>query len=1380
MSAETALHSKAFNFMSYLQGGVDPRTGQYTFSIALRETQANFLQGPGLPLTLFFNPLNRNDSGYGRGWNLQLSQYDTDSKIVNVHSGESFAVTGPVSGQPGLGMSEKKIDNFHLEEAGADTFRLAHRSGLVEILTLQRGTTLAMPTKVYSDKGHGITLAYEVVAGAPRLTSIRDERRKIFSFERKAASVPGRPEVKEIISLVLNPDASGSSRVEYQMELDQNQRVTSVRLPTANDAEQKVYPYWRLSYTQIDGYHCIDKVRTPLGARETLSYSAPGKGHVIPKSTATLPRVVKHEIDPRSGQPKIVTSYDYGLSSDAGGGYKIGNNFLGAGLDLNNPDTRLDYLYRYTAAYLYGSIETQVSGSITRTVERRFNRFHLLELERTRQQQQEDGRTVSYTHDTTTTYKISNGYFEQQAAYCQLPEDTLNHWVKSPGSEREETTTRRRYHNDGNLKEETQATGVRVAYEWYSADGEGSDCPKDAEGFNRHLKSTTTHPDPQAKYGKALATYQHHRYEQGEPLDTADSKHVKKWHRVKNDNLYEGTNNRGTLLQAGDYLYHDEPADGLLHGRVKEETLTLNGLATTTTYAYGVETKGTFLAEPVLVTTQTVTGHDHQENGKAEDSRRKSITQESSQFTGEQVLAVDDNEVRIRSEHNELGQVIAEIVAPDDQDGYEARRVYSYTLCPNEGSWTDPVDEQALQTRKDVNGVTTTTYVDGLGRAVAEWREDWDNNGGQKPGQPRQLYSARYDAFGQLLDETEYDWQSKQDALALKTAYEHDGWGQQVVTVGPDGVRVVEQNDPIGPGVQVHDGRVAKRWREWTGSGPMKTGVSETRMNKADAPVWAERRGLDEKRLSLQETLYDGLARVAQQATGEGVKARVTAFAYDPFDRATHETRPKAISYSDDRKALTTSVVQRQYALHSREDLQVAIGVAEFDEGRRTREPHVLGTRKIDGLGRLEHEDIGGRERSPTYKPGERQPDKVITEEGQIEYTYELRLSEKPMTRGLGAQVRQSDVVYDYDKINARLNGWEMPAQGGQPRQTLEREYYQTGQIKRETFIRHESPSPVIHSMAYVYSHRGRLLEYTDVLGQVQVNGYDAHGRLASTTMHAPGQKEGEKGEVLLETTFHYDSLGRMYLHKTLDKKTGQKLDTQLKFDEFDRETHRTFIAEGFAQTLVQTYDDADAMLSRALTEGSDGQGKEIRMETYEYDLRQRLVEYRCTGTQRPQDPYGNAMTGQSFKFDGLDNIREVVTTFDGGSNTATYHFENEDPVQLSRITNTHTTGTGKYPAEIKLAYDRNGNLISDEEQRVLEYDHLNRLLSVKGADVEVQYHYDPLDILIGTEQGAVKQQRFYRGNELVNQTGTDGDISFVKGGEQIIAELTNESAVKA
>lgn len=41
-----SLHSNAFNFMSFVQGSVDPRTGQYTLGIDLPELNANALCGP--------------------------------------------------------------------------------------------------------------------------------------------------------------------------------------------------------------------------------------------------------------------------------------------------------------------------------------------------------------------------------------------------------------------------------------------------------------------------------------------------------------------------------------------------------------------------------------------------------------------------------------------------------------------------------------------------------------------------------------------------------------------------------------------------------------------------------------------------------------------------------------------------------------------------------------------------------------------------------------------------------------------------------------------------------------------------------------------------------------------------------------------------------------------------------------------------------------------------------------------------------------------------------------------------------------------------------------------------------------------------------------
>ncbi|MGO4325375.1 hypothetical protein, partial [Pseudomonas sp. KB_12] len=139
MTISNSVHSNAFNFMSFIEGGVDPRTGQYTFAISLPDVKTNHLQGPGVPLNLAYNPLNRQDSGYGYGWNLQLSQYTPGNQILSLSTGETFKVTGSdsVSGQ--LVMKEKKLDSFHFHQ-DEDHYRVVHKSGLVEILEVMGST----------------------------------------------------------------------------------------------------------------------------------------------------------------------------------------------------------------------------------------------------------------------------------------------------------------------------------------------------------------------------------------------------------------------------------------------------------------------------------------------------------------------------------------------------------------------------------------------------------------------------------------------------------------------------------------------------------------------------------------------------------------------------------------------------------------------------------------------------------------------------------------------------------------------------------------------------------------------------------------------------------------------------------------------------------------------------------------------------------------------------------------------------------------------------------------------------------------------------------------------------------------------------------------
>ncbi|MNE29634.1 RHS Repeat protein [compost metagenome] len=163
-------------------------------------------------------------------------------------------------------------------------------------------------------------------------------------------------------------------------------------------------------------------------------------------------------------------------------------------------------------------------------------------------------------------------------------------------------------------------------------------------------------------------------------------------------------------------------------------------------------------------------------------------------------------------------------------------------------------------------------------------------------------------------------------------------------------------------------------------------------------------------------------------------------------------------------------------------------------------------------------------------------------------------------------------------------------------------------------------------------------------------------------------------------------------------------------------------------QELAQEYSVLDQITSKSLSEN----GSVLRNETYKYDVRGRLEEYNCEGllSHSPKDPAGKTIRQQYFEFDALDNITWVLTDFeeeDGskGANEASYLFENEDPAQLTGVTNTHADY-----ADFTLEYDDDGNMKLDDKGKALTYDALGRLSSYDGSG----YSYDPLDRLAGQE----------------------------------------------
>ena len=1209
MSTSTTLHSNAFNFMSFIQGQVDPRTGQYTGAITLPELMANQLSGPVVPLQLSFNALNVQDSGFGKGWNLQLSQFDPGSGALSLHTGETFTVKVSLDGTE-LTIPEKKIDSFHFYKLGDKRYRIDHKSGLIEILEVGQGE-IAMPVQMLSPQGHSVTLEYVAFGTDPLLSSIRNaDGTQLLSMTRTT----------NVLTLTLHPGTAFEARFVLNIN---DGKTTSIVLPTHDNAS------WRFGYTQpLEGVLCLNRVDTPTGGHETVVYS--GKPHQFPGLIARkLPRVASHVRDPGCGLPPSVTHYTYGDTD---------HNFLGFGSGIAWSDDGLDNLYKVNADYTYETCEIvwdEAQQLEVRTTRRVFNKYHLLVLEEVCNKAKPDSSVGDSMFVTETTYFIDPDLeFSDQPAYCQLPQTVSQTWyyanVTEPRHQEKVETT---YDNFGNLLTRIGADGVTEASTWYDKEGEDG-CPPDPQGFVRNIKSKTVIP-AKSSYGAAPTLQTLYRYDQYQGLDG-----TKPWLVLSQETLKEGEKS----LQNSTFSYIEAPDDVSTHGRKLQDTVTFynqsSPYTTTTLYAYNL-TQNILAGETVLQTINTVIGYDDIPDERVDPDApetaskqvRKVFTVEHSLLNGQPLLNRDDDNVEIAYEYDLLGRVTKETVAPNSNE-YKASRAYTYTL-------TNSVGQQATQSATDVKGVQTISYLDGFNRVLKETRRDADGLGGN-PDVFREIYLASYNHLEQITHETLIDWERATD-VHLTSFFNYDDWGQQRSVIRPDGVEEYEETDPVR--------QTTSEWIEGMGK-------TITALNLFDKPLSVKREDVRGELISEHLYHYDGLGRTAEEVDAVGSWTR---YEYDAFERMVKTVLPDE------------SVIVREYAAHSSEDLPIKISV----NGR------VLGEQVFDGLDRMTESTTGGRRSLYSFKNGEMQPYKVMRPSGlETHYVYRPELGEDPEER----IAVESTATYKYDAENARLLS---TVEGGN---TLTREYFSTGEIKSESRVQVGEPPRVMH---YEYSRQSRILSYVDVLGQTQTYDYDPRtAQLIATELGTT------------RSVFTYDDFGQLKSIETVDG--SQRLKIDLEYDDFGRETLRTFdLGNNVIQTLYQAYDAADRLSRRILNQGDEV----LRDEQYDYDSRGRLMEYTCSGSQAPVDPYGKVIESQVFAFDAQDNITYLETAFKGGRNESFYEYTNSaDPCQLMAVTHSLQP---EYPSRIEFSYDADGSLIKDEAGRTLSYDSLGRLSSV-------------------------------------------------------------------
>lgn len=1285
-----SLHSNAFNFLSYIQGGVDSRTGQYTVALELPAVAANDLAGPELSLKLSFSSLTSLDLGFGQGWSLNLSHIDTSGNglgIIRLDSGESYRIniTGP---NDELLMSECKLVTFRLfrHQGG---YRLVHRDGRVEYLRNPGFGSLALPERIETPSGHGIDLSYVLHEGNARLHQVREDcvpERVLLQLDYVGTDAALRLEATS---------AGEAARFVFKREQG---RLKEIVLPTEDSAS------WRIDYKEVgvnNDYLCVSEFASPAGGRETITYH--DNGHGVPgNARPPLPRVKTHTIYPGgSDDGADVQAVEYTWSAE---------NFLGYNgiSSWSDEEDNLYRLYQERPGYQYWSEAVQTVGSVRRTVKRTYNGLHLMVEEITQQN--------NHVQQRVNTYHMQDGEsIDKQPAQFQLPKTERTAWEVG-GELQAEQVRSTNYDVHGNLIEEVDVAGIRTEYTYYPADMDSEACPADPWGFTRHMKTQTVTPSPlaTARAPVHVTTYTHRL------LPSLQNTGGRGETVLASETLTE--QGAGPRLRHTAYSYGDDAGNPLTFGRLSQTTVTIGGKATVTVLTYDKQ-DGEWGVGTVLRTTQTTTGYQ---------GNQKVRLTEQSILNGQMLLERDiqaSEEVDIRRRYDALQRVIEETVAPGTDQ--EATRRYHYALV-------NTANARASQTLIDVLGVQEKTWVDGLARPVRVDRYE------PQSAQPLQTYSARYDSLGQLVSASEFD-DCLPDGVVLEMAehYAYDDWGQRCSTTTADGVTRYERQVPVTiPGEpQVRQARTT-----WLQNGNLRSGREVTWLDAAGRAVRVARyEGHDETEqpYSTQTTIYDGLGRAVAEVDAHGQR---TEYQYDGFDRLILTTLPGGAQLT------------RTYAAHSDQEWPESIRL----DGK------LLGTQTFDDLGRLTEAVTGGRTRSFVFEPGTIRPREVTTPRGAtLEYHYLPRLGEEPIRRVIqapdGVRGAGLDEQYFYDRPDARLTRC---LRGGI--EILSRDYHSNGQLKTETRLH----GTQVLTMHYGYSVAERLVNCTDVNGQQQSWTYGAAGRMEGSVLGS------------LTCTLGYDSLGRDKTITTVDSASGDALTTTLTYDSFGREIKRVFAYAGGSEVLDQTWDELDRITGKELW-GSNGES--LRKERFDYDILGHLERYRCRGVACPLDPYGHQITEQVFELDALDNHTKVTTHWIDSSgesqqNVATYHYSADDPAQLARIENNHRD----YPAEVKLDYDPDGNLLGDEFGRSFEYDALDRLTAVRSQSKQQEtasfYHYDPMDVIIGRSEQAAEQPqegRFYRDGELHTVLADNEALTIVRVGAHLIAQSATPISIK-
>jgi len=569
-----------------------------------------------------------------------------------------------------------------------------------------------------------------------------------------------------------------------------------------------------------------------------------------------------------------------------------------------------------------------------------------------------------------------------------------------------------------------------------------------------------------------------------------------------------------------------------------------------------------------------------------------------------------------------------------------------------------------------------------------------------------------YDGMGRPAAETAADWRQPGTApdadFSLKRTLHYDAWQQNNRTNYSDGTAELTAFDPI-----TRQSTVA------ISGGAVQTGFRVTSYDQGGRPLQVSLMQADgTTEYSRQTREYDGLGRLRKETDALGNQ---TLFTYDLWGR-----RTKTVL------ADNTSIVWN-YANNSSGAL-----IAEVTVNGTS-----LATQSFDGLGRLLTRTSGGQNWQYSYElpadtqaATERAPDGVLRK-----YSFLRPLGE------ILTAVSAQDIVQTF-RYNPLTHNLEEAREG---ESSLRYSFYESGQLKNSTA---SMPAAQQRQQSQLCSVAGQPQTVTDWSGETQTWKRDANGWVSTLS------------DRMLSTELRYDSAKRIIGWRTTSLASLHWQDTTLTLDDFGREVERVIRdSRNDPFTLTRTWSKNNQLLSARTTTGATV----LRDESYQYDDRNRLVLYRCSGSGLPEDRYGG-LTEQQFFYDALNNVIGRDTTYaDGSVNQTKLLYENAvDRCQLTAVTNSHP----HFPDRRTILRDQAGRMTADDEGRQFSYDALGRLRSLTAPGANVVYQYDAHNRIVTRQSPSQKTETscYLDGRLNIVDRGTDC-TRLISAARQLVAQ---------